>query len=69
MTQIMFMKVNVPRFFIAIDAVLALYATGRNTGLVFSSGDDIGHTVSIFEGYCLPHAVLRYGTAGRDITN
>ncbi|KAK1170178.1 hypothetical protein AOXY_G6968 [Acipenser oxyrinchus oxyrinchus] len=68
MVEIMFETFHVPLTYVALQAVLALLATGRSTGVVFDSGDGLGHSVPVYEGYGLPHAIQRFHLAGQDIT-
>lgn len=68
MMEVMFESFNVPSFYVSIQAVLALYAAGRTTGIVLDSGDGVTHIVPVFEGYSLPHAIKRLDLAGRDLS-
>ena len=67
--ETMFEKFKVPSTYISIQAILSLYASGRTTGLVLDSGDGVTHAVPVFEGYCVPKAIVRLDLAGRNLTN
>ena len=57
----MFETFNVPAMYVTIQAVLALSASGRTTGIVMVS-------VPIYEGFAIPQAILRIDLARRDLT-
>ncbi len=67
MVRIMFEEFGIGSMYIAIDTVLAIFQSGRTTGIVLNIGDGVSHTVPIYEGYALPHAIIRLDLAGRDL--
>jgi len=66
--EIFFETFNVPAFYVQMQAILSLYASGRTTGVVLDSGDGVTHAVPVYEGFALPHAISRIDVAGRDVT-
>merc|ERR1712060_386523 len=63
------MGFEVRNVYVAIQAVMSLYANGRSTGLVVDCGDGVSHTVPVFEGFSIPHAIEKMEIAGRVITD
>ena len=68
MLQLMFETFDVPACYVSVPSVLTLYSSGKITGTVLEVGDGVCHSVPIYEGYSLPHAIVRLDLAGRDLT-
>lgn len=64
----MFEKYGFAGTYIAIQAVLTLYAQGLISGVVVDSGDGVTHICPVYEEYALSHLTRRLDIAGRDIT-
>lgn len=68
MVETMFEKYQFGHSYVAIQAVLALYAQGLSSGVVVDSGDGVTHIVPVYESTVLNHLTKRINIAGRDIT-
>lgn len=66
--QQFFEKFEVPSFFIALQPVLALYATGRTTGIGIESGDSLTQFVPCYDGCAIRHAALSLNIGGKRLT-
>ena len=65
----MFERFEVPAFYVAIDGVLSLYATGRTTGFVLDGDWEESLAIPIYEGYALPHAIMGLDIGMMDLRN
>lgn len=68
MLQLLFETFDVPAAWIAIQGVMSVYSTGRACAVVLDIGDGVAHTVTIYEGYTVPHSHQRVNLAGRELT-
>ncbi|ODQ66847.1 endocytosis and membrane growth and polarity [Nadsonia fulvescens var. elongata DSM 6958] len=68
MVETMIEKYDFNGVYVAIQAVLALYAQGLSSGVVVDSGDGVTHIVPVYESVVLNHLTRRLDVAGRDVT-
>ena len=68
MTQIVFEEFNISNFYVAMQGVLALFASGKTSGIVLDLGESVSRAVPVYEGYALTHAISSWNFAGREIT-
>jgi len=68
MAEILFDHFKVKSLAVMNTAALSMYSTGKVCGLVCESGEGLSYTVPVFEGYALPHAMIKLDIAGQDVT-
>ena len=68
LAEIFFETFRAPALFVAPPAVLSLYASGRTTGVVLDVGEGVTHCIPVYEGYALPHSIIRSDLGGGDVT-
>lgn len=67
--EIFFETFRAPAIFFAPQAVLSLYASGRTTGVALDVGEGLTHAIPVYEGFALPHSIVRSDIAGKDVTD
>lgn len=65
--QIFFEQFNVPVFYCFVDSLLALYGSGKTTGIVLNSGEDVTTALPIHDGACVNHAQVMTDFGGSDV--
>merc|ERR1719320_1543616 len=68
MIKVFFENFNVPAVYVADQAILALYASGKTNGVVLDCGHGVTHCVPVFEGFSNPLAITRMDVAGENVT-
>jgi actin-related protein len=64
-----FEEQGIPRMFVGLQAVCALFSEGKSTGVAISSGDGVTEVLPVYEYYGMRHAYQRVNWGGKDVTN
>lgn len=67
--ETMFEKYGFAAVNVSVQAILALYSQGLQTGFVVDSGDGVTHMCPVFENYMEPSLVQKVTLAGRHVTD
>lgn len=67
MALLFFEQFGTPGLYCATHGLLALYGSGKTTGLVIDSGEDVTTVVPVYDGYLLPHAHGTIEIGGGDV--
>eukprot|EP00009_Paramoeba_aestuarina_P003746 CAMPEP_0201510954 /NCGR_PEP_ID=MMETSP0161_2-20130828/3459_1 /ASSEMBLY_ACC=CAM_ASM_000251 /TAXON_ID=180227 /ORGANISM="Neoparamoeba aestuarina, Strain SoJaBio B1-5/56/2" /LENGTH=365 /DNA_ID=CAMNT_0047906245 /DNA_START=117 /DNA_END=1211 /DNA_ORIENTATION=+ len=68
LAEILFEDFNIPGLVVQNTSVLALYATGRTTGMMIDIGEGGADLVPIYEGFKINHLIQRTEVGGRVLT-
>lgn len=68
LAHLLFESFNIPALCVGNTSALALYATGRTTGIVIDSGASKTHIGPVWEGYCYQHFLQRIDFGGDGVT-
>ena len=60
---------GVPALYVANQAVLALYAANRNTGIVLDSSSGVTYAVPIYEWAVVPDSTIRLDLGSKELVN
>ncbi|XP_070787913.1 actin-like protein 9 [Pituophis catenifer annectens] len=69
LVEVVFESLNSPGMYVAYQSVLSVYAHGKISGLVVDTGHAMTHSVPVYQGYNLPHAIERMDIAGANMTS
>eukprot|EP00012_Vannella_robusta_P009339 CAMPEP_0206194484 /NCGR_PEP_ID=MMETSP0166-20121206/7225_1 /ASSEMBLY_ACC=CAM_ASM_000260 /TAXON_ID=95228 /ORGANISM="Vannella robusta, Strain DIVA3 518/3/11/1/6" /LENGTH=307 /DNA_ID=CAMNT_0053611467 /DNA_START=238 /DNA_END=1161 /DNA_ORIENTATION=+ len=69
LAELMFETFEVPQMYVAIQPALALFASGRSTGIVLQLGGGLSNIIPLYEGYPMPHAYNRLDIAGNELSD
>lgn len=67
--QIMFETFGSPAVYLANNAALAAYASGRKTAMVLHIDAGVTHAVPVYEGHALDYATITIALGGKDLTD
>lgn len=68
-SEYLFEKLGIPSIFFGAQPVLSLLGTGRTSGTVLESGDNITQCCIVKEGCSLPNTFIRNNYGGADVTD
>ncbi|MEE9411112.1 MAG: actin family protein [Candidatus Heimdallarchaeota archaeon] len=69
MAQVLFDRLNIPRIYFSVGEILALYSTGKTTGVMVNIGSKTTRIVPIYEGFIISHAISIRQKGGMNVVD